>query len=206
MALTDNSGNFVIYSDASLQGLGCVLMQHDRVIAYASMQLKKHEQNYPVHDLELEDYWELSSSQNDLSSVIGGTAEGWSRVGNDSTGWNPCLLACETHSGGAGNCNPVRRSDTLWDKGEVENGTRTDYAIRKDEALVTGTHLCVPRNNDELKREIMEEAHYSTYSMHPRSTKMCRTLQEYYSWPHMKGDIAKYVSRCLICQQVKAER
>ena len=53
LALPDNAGNFVIYSDASLRGLGCVLMQHDRVIAYASRQLKKHEQNYPVHDLEL---------------------------------------------------------------------------------------------------------------------------------------------------------
>ncbi|CAL2228612.1 unnamed protein product [Prunus armeniaca] len=53
LALPDNSRNFVIYSDASLQGLGCVLMQHDRVIAYASRQLKKHEQNYPVHDLEI---------------------------------------------------------------------------------------------------------------------------------------------------------
>ena len=35
------------------QGLGCVLMQNDRVIAYASRQLKKHEQNYPTHNLEL---------------------------------------------------------------------------------------------------------------------------------------------------------
>ncbi|KAI5317429.1 hypothetical protein L3X38_037136 [Prunus dulcis] len=38
------------------------------------------------------------------------------------------------------------------------------------------------------------------------STKMYRTLREYYLWPHMKGYIAKYVSRCLICQQVKAKR
>ncbi|VVA39498.1 PREDICTED: retrotransposon, partial [Prunus dulcis] len=52
LALPDDSGNFVIYSDASQQGLGCVLMQHGRVIAYASRQLKKHELNYPVHDLE----------------------------------------------------------------------------------------------------------------------------------------------------------
>ena len=41
------------YCDASKQGLGCVLMQNDKVIAYASRQLKKHEQNYPTHDLEL---------------------------------------------------------------------------------------------------------------------------------------------------------
>ncbi|KAI5339933.1 hypothetical protein L3X38_019207 [Prunus dulcis] len=53
LALPNNAGNLVIYSDASLQGLGCVLMQHDRVITYASRKLKKHEQNYPVHDLEL---------------------------------------------------------------------------------------------------------------------------------------------------------
>jgi hypothetical protein len=40
-----------IYCDASKQGLGCVLMQD--VIVYASRQLRKHEQNYPTHDLEL---------------------------------------------------------------------------------------------------------------------------------------------------------
>ncbi|KAI5348622.1 hypothetical protein L3X38_001509 [Prunus dulcis] len=90
-------------------------------------------------------------------------------------------------------------------RGEVESGSRKDYAIRGDGALVIGTRLCVPKN-DYLKREILEEAHCSTYTMHPGSTKMYRTLREYYSWPHMKGDIAKYVSRCLICQQVKAER
>ena len=43
----------MVYSDASQQGLGCVLMHNDRVIAYASRQLKKHEENYPTHDLEL---------------------------------------------------------------------------------------------------------------------------------------------------------
>ncbi|KAI5352716.1 hypothetical protein L3X38_005608 [Prunus dulcis] len=53
LALPDVSGNFVIYSDAFQQGLGCVLMQHGRVIAYASRQWKKHELKYPVHDLEL---------------------------------------------------------------------------------------------------------------------------------------------------------
>ena len=42
-----------MYSDASLQGLGCVLMQNERVVAYASRQLKPHEKNYPTHDLEL---------------------------------------------------------------------------------------------------------------------------------------------------------
>ena len=53
LTLLDDNGNFEIYSDASLSGLGCVLMQHGRVIAYASRQLKPHEMNYPTHDLEL---------------------------------------------------------------------------------------------------------------------------------------------------------
>jgi hypothetical protein len=47
------SEKFVIYSDASLQGMGCVLIQRGKVIAYASRQLKDHEKNYPTHDLEL---------------------------------------------------------------------------------------------------------------------------------------------------------
>ena len=44
---------YVVYSDASRKGLGCVLMQDGRVVAYASRQLKKHGQNYSTHDLEL---------------------------------------------------------------------------------------------------------------------------------------------------------
>ena len=44
---------FVVCSDASYQGLGCVLMHNGKVIAYASRQLKPHELNYPTHDLEL---------------------------------------------------------------------------------------------------------------------------------------------------------
>lgn len=44
---------YEVYCDASYQGLGCVLMQHKKVVAYASRQLKTHEKNYPTHDLEL---------------------------------------------------------------------------------------------------------------------------------------------------------
>ncbi|KAK5771825.1 hypothetical protein PVK06_048071 [Gossypium arboreum] len=44
---------FVVYSDASLSGLGCVIMQEGKVIAYASRQLKPYEKIYPTHDLEL---------------------------------------------------------------------------------------------------------------------------------------------------------
>ncbi|KAI3680701.1 hypothetical protein L6452_35475 [Arctium lappa] len=53
LSLPNGSEGFVIYSDASKLGLGCVLMQEGKVIAYASRQLKEHEKNYPTHDLEL---------------------------------------------------------------------------------------------------------------------------------------------------------
>ncbi|XP_060972510.1 uncharacterized protein LOC133038394 [Cannabis sativa] len=53
LALPSDKEKFVVYCDASKQGLGCVLMQADWVIAYASRQLKDYEQRYPTHDLEL---------------------------------------------------------------------------------------------------------------------------------------------------------
>ncbi|GJR68539.1 putative reverse transcriptase domain-containing protein [Tanacetum coccineum] len=53
LALPDRPNNFLVYCDASNQGFGCVLMQRGKVIAYASRQLKTHEKNYTIHDLEL---------------------------------------------------------------------------------------------------------------------------------------------------------
>ncbi|KAJ9535892.1 hypothetical protein OSB04_un000948 [Centaurea solstitialis] len=53
LALPEGTDNFVVYCDASHQGLGCVLMQNEKVIAYASRQLKVPEKNYTTHDLEL---------------------------------------------------------------------------------------------------------------------------------------------------------
>ena len=53
LTLPDGTDGFVVYCDASMIGLGCVLMQKGKVIAYTSRQLKVHEKNYPAHDLEL---------------------------------------------------------------------------------------------------------------------------------------------------------
>lgn len=53
LSMPDGTRNYVIYSDASKKGLGCVLMQHEKVIAYASSQLKDYTKKYPTHDLEL---------------------------------------------------------------------------------------------------------------------------------------------------------
>jgi hypothetical protein len=51
LVLPDLTKRFDIYYDASRQGLGCVLMQEGQVVCYASLQLRKHEENYPTHDL-----------------------------------------------------------------------------------------------------------------------------------------------------------
>ncbi|GKE67011.1 putative reverse transcriptase domain-containing protein [Tanacetum coccineum] len=53
LALPKGNDDFFVYCDASLQSLGAVLMQKEKVIAYASQQLKPHEENYTTHDLEL---------------------------------------------------------------------------------------------------------------------------------------------------------
>jgi len=53
LSLPEGTGGYAVYCDASRVGLGCVLMQKGKVIAYASRQLRKHERNYPTHDLEM---------------------------------------------------------------------------------------------------------------------------------------------------------
>jgi hypothetical protein len=53
LTLPDTQKYFTVYSDASIRGLGCVLMQEGIIVAYVSRQLKTHKQNYPTHDLEL---------------------------------------------------------------------------------------------------------------------------------------------------------
>ena len=64
--------------------------------------------------------------------------------------------------------------------------------------------VCVP-NIDDLRMAIMEESHCLAYAMHPGSIKMYRTIKENYWWSGMKRDIAEYVSKYLMCQQVKVE-
>nr|GFC57089.1 putative reverse transcriptase domain-containing protein [Tanacetum cinerariifolium] len=53
LALPEGSEDFIVYCDASNKGLGVVLTQREKVISYASRQLKIHEKNYTTHDLEL---------------------------------------------------------------------------------------------------------------------------------------------------------
>ncbi|KAM1731966.1 hypothetical protein ACFX11_017778 [Malus domestica] len=207
LALPDDNGNYEVFSDASLNGLGCVLMQHGRVIAYASRQLKPHEKNYPTYDLELaaiifalkiwRHYLYGEKYLRSTGVELGVEDRGEALLANLQV--RPVLIE--------------RVLDTQMIDEEAQEiiqarnqGKKKDFEIREtDGMLMQETRMYVP-NNAELKKEILDEAHISAYAMHPGGTKMYHTIRPFYYWPGMKREIAEYVSRCAICQQVKAER
>ncbi|CAN6557511.1 unnamed protein product [Malus baccata var. baccata] len=86
------------------------------------------------------------------------------------------------------------------------DGKKKDLRIRESDGMLMQKGRLYMPNNTDLKKEILDEARVSTYAMHPRGTKMYHTIRPIYYWPGMKSEIAEYVSRCAICQQVKAER
>ena len=276
LTLPEGNEGFEVYSDASYEGLGCVLMQYKRVVAYASRQLKKHELNYPTHDLELAAVifalktWrhylygatcqiftdhkslkylftqkELNLRQRRWMELLKDydctidyhpgkanvVADALSRKSTGSLAYMQAIqlpLMIELRELGVElgvhvsealfasfQLRPILLDQILEAQLEypylmsmrkkVEEGGQSDFFVRDDGALVMGSRLCVLAA-EELKRQILEEAHSSAYAMHPGSTKMYRTLKEYYWWSGMKREVAEYVSKCLICQQVKAER
>ena len=60
-------------------------------------------------------------------------------------------------------------------------------------------------NNEDIKQEVLREAHCSKYTVHPGNNKMYQDLKRKFYWDNMKREIALYNSKCLTCQQVKAE-
>ena len=85
---------------------------------------------------------------------------------------------------------------------EVRSGKRSEFSIPENGALRFGSRLCVP-NDPLIKLEILEEDHYSPYTIHLGSTKMYRDLCENFWWYNMKREITHFVEQCLTCQQVK---
>ncbi|KAL0556346.1 hypothetical protein IC582_004859 [Cucumis melo] len=251
---------YVIYCDASRQGLGCVLVQEGKVIAYTSRQLKKHECNYPTHDLELAavvlalkiwrhylfgkkchiftnhkslkyifDQKELNLRQRRWLELIKDydctieyhlgkanvVADALSRklrlpksalcgirvsLLSELKGFKAVMTAESSIVG-----RHPEDSNLQKMLAKAKQGPKAEFKLRTDGAIVKQGRLCVP-NISELKGAILEEAHNSAYAMHPGSTKMYRTLKKTYWWPGMKREIAEYVDRCLICQQVKPVR
>ncbi|KAA3466578.1 reverse transcriptase [Gossypium australe] len=85
-----------------------------------------------------------------------------------------------------------------------ESNVESDFRVNLERCLMFRDRVYVPRN-DELIRKILHEAHSGCLTVHPGSMKMYNGLREWYRWPGMKKDISEFVSKCLICQQVKAE-
>ncbi|GJT55452.1 putative reverse transcriptase domain-containing protein, partial [Tanacetum coccineum] len=193
LSLPEESEDFMVYYNASRKGLGAVLMQREKVIAYTSRQLRIHEKNYTTHDLELGAVKELNMRQ-----------RRWLELLSDYD------YEIRYHPGKA---NVV--ADALSRKEQIKPlrvqalVLRIGGMIKKLEPRADGT-LCL-RNRSwipcfgDLRELIMHESHKSKYSIHTGSDKMYQDLKKLYWWQNMKAEIATYVSKCLTYAKVKAE-
>ncbi|GKE48836.1 putative reverse transcriptase domain-containing protein [Tanacetum coccineum] len=211
LALPKGSENFVVYCDASRKGLGAVLMQREKVIAYASRQLKIHEKNYTTHDLELGavhilDQKELNLRQRRWLELLSDYDceiryhPGMTNVVADTLSrkeWNkPLRVRALVLTTGLN--LPVQILNVQVKVRKEENyGTEDLCGIIKNlEPHADGT-LCL-RNRSwipcfrNLRTLIMHELHNLKYSIHPRSDKMYQDLKKLYWWPNMKVEIATY--------------
>ena len=89
-------------------------------------------------------------------------------------------------------------------RNQVQEGKESEFGVSEDGYLYYKGRICVP-NDIELKQKILQEAHSSPYAMHHGATKMYQDLKMHYWWNGMKRDITDYATKCLTCQQVKAE-
>ncbi|GJR06399.1 putative reverse transcriptase domain-containing protein [Tanacetum coccineum] len=170
-------------------GLGAVLMQNKKVIAYASRQLKIHEKNYTTHDLE-------------IGAVVFALNIG--RHYLYGTKWKANVIADALSR--KERIKPLRVQALVMTIGGM---IRKDIPKEKLEPRADGT-LCLNGRSwlpcyGDLRTMIMHESHKSKYSIHPGSDKMYQDMKKLYWWPNMKADIATYVRKCLMCARVKAE-
>ncbi|GJS58486.1 reverse transcriptase domain-containing protein [Tanacetum coccineum] len=168
--------DFVVCCDASNQGLGCVLMQRNKVIAYASRQLKIHEKNYTTHDLE-------------LGAVVFALKF-----------WRHYLYVADAPS----RKEMGKAFDQENVMNERLHGLDQQMERKRDESLYFMDLIWVPLVGG-VRTVIIDEAHKSRYFVHPGADKMYYDLRDMYWWSGMKRDIATYVSECLTCAKVKDE-
>ncbi|GJW82504.1 putative reverse transcriptase domain-containing protein [Tanacetum coccineum] len=195
LTLPDGVEDFVVYCDASNQGLGCVLMQRGKVIAYASRQLKIHEKNYTTHDLELGAvmfalktwrhylYGTKSVIYTDHKSLqhifyqkeLNMRQRRWIKLFSDYE----CKI--RYHPGKANVvADALSRKERLKPRREnilVESLHGLDQQMEKkeDESLCFMDRISVPLVGG-VRTVIKDEAHKSKYSVHPGADKMYHDL------------------------------
>nr|GEZ74506.1 hypothetical protein [Tanacetum cinerariifolium] len=200
LALPEGSEDFIMYCDASNKGLGAVLMQREKVISYASRQLKIHEKNYTTHDLE-------------LRAVVFALKIWRHYIDYDcDIHYHPRKANVVANALSRKEREPPLRVRALEDVGGmlVENSKDSEKVkTEKLESRADGT-LCLNGRSwlpcyGDLRTVFMHESHKSKYSIHPGSDEMYQDMKKLYWWPNIKADIATYVSKCLTCAKVKAE-
>ncbi|GJT23843.1 putative reverse transcriptase domain-containing protein, partial [Tanacetum coccineum] len=219
LALPEGSENFVVYCDASHKGLGAVLMQREKVIAYASRQLKVHEKNYTTHDLELGAVKELNIRQRHWLELLSDYDceiryyPGYANVVADALSRKerskPLRVQALVMTIGLNLPKQILSAQSEARKEENFINEDLHGMINKLEPRTDGM-LCLNKQSwipcfGELRALIMHESHKSKYSIHPGSDKMYQDLKKLYWWPNMKAKIATYVSKCLTCAKVKIE-
>ncbi|GJR34642.1 putative reverse transcriptase domain-containing protein [Tanacetum coccineum] len=206
LALPDGLEDFVVYCDASGIGLGCVLMQRGKVIAYASRQLKIHEKNYTTYDLELGAVIELFSDYDceiryhpGKANVVADALSMKERVKPKRVRAMNMILQSSIKDRIL-----AAQKEAMAEFAGLQKGLDEMIEQRSDGTMYYLDRIWVPLKG-EVRTLIMDEAHKSKYSIHPGADKMYYDLRDRYWWPGIKKDIVEYVSKCLTCLKVKAE-
>ncbi|GJV98780.1 putative reverse transcriptase domain-containing protein [Tanacetum coccineum] len=204
LALPEGTEDFMVYCDASLKGYGAVLMQREKVIAYASRQLKVHEENYTTHDLELGAVvfalrlWRhylygtkcvVFTDHKSLRYILN-----QKELNLRQRRWIELLsdYDCEIryHPGKANVIREAQGEAMKRKNVKAENLGRLIkpiFEFRPDGTRCFGNHVWLPRFGG-LRDLVMHESHKSKYSIHPGSDKMYQDLKLLYWWPNMKAD------------------
>ncbi|GJZ76118.1 putative reverse transcriptase domain-containing protein [Tanacetum coccineum] len=193
LALPDGPEDFVVYFDAFGLGLGCVLMQINKVIAYASRQLKIHEKNYTTHDLELGAvvfalkiwrhylYGIKSVIYTDHKSLqhIFSQKELNMRQRRSIELFSDYDCEIRYHPGKANVvADALSRKERVSDESAgLQRGIDEMTKLGSDGELYYLDQIWVPLKGD-VRTLIMDEAHKSKYSVHPRADKMYYDLRD----------------------------
>ncbi|GJT29008.1 putative reverse transcriptase domain-containing protein [Tanacetum coccineum] len=232
LALPEGSEDFVVYCDASHKVLGVVLMQREKVIAYASRHLKVHEKNYTTYDLELGSvifalkiwrhylygtrytvFTDHKSLQHILDQKeLNMRQRRWLELLSDydyDIHYHPrkANVVADALSRKE-RIEPLRKPENLVNE-DVGGMIRNDIPKERLEPRANGI-LCLQGRSwlpcyGDLRSVIIHESHKSKYFIHPGSEKMYQDVKKLYWWPNMKAGIASYVSKYLTCARVKAE-